>query len=194
MQGSDVNRRPPPSSPACPQDSAAIPARWSRRTLLAGLAATASLMAANLRPAAAQQSTPPTGSASPTPVGPARTVLLPRQAMLSLAEVQEIIPAITSETRTSLNLTAMGSPAANCAVTYATPDATQQLVLSVDQYGSADEASGAFQEGVQATQGVPGVTMEAVPALGDGGVIGVVSLGGETHVGGAAASVDRGQS
>jgi hypothetical protein len=71
-------------------------------------------------------------------------------------------------------------------VTFATADGAHRVVLSVDRYESADDASTAFQDAFRASQEVPGVTAEAVADLGEAALIGVVTQGDETHVGGGA--------
>jgi hypothetical protein len=71
-------------------------------------------------------------------------------------------------------------------VTFATADGAQRVVLSVDQYRGADDAARAFEEAFQASQAVPGTTAEAVSELGEAALIGVVTQGDETHVGGGA--------
>jgi hypothetical protein len=100
--------------------------------------------------------------------------------------VQEVVPDITAETATGENATAVGHPIANRAVTFATADGAQRVVLSMDRYESADDASTAFQDAFRASQEVPGVTAEAVSDLGEAALIGVVTQGDETHVGGGA--------
>jgi hypothetical protein len=157
--------------------------RLPRRTVLASLIATAAVTAAGTQYIRAQDSTPATGDASATPTGAA---LLPRDIILLLAAVQEIVPEIASETATGENATAVGNPIANRAVTFATADGAHRVVLSVDQYRSADDASTAFQDAFRASQEVPGVEAEAVSDLGEAALIGVITQGDETHVGGGA--------
>jgi hypothetical protein len=113
--------------------------------------------------------------------------LLPRDEIISLSTVKEILPEMTQETATGPNQTVVGNPTANRAVTYASADGSQRAVISVDHYKSSEEASSAYQEASQMSQEVPGVTgSETVPDLGDGAFIGVVTQGDETHVGGGA--------
>ena len=160
--------------------------RLPRRTVLASLVATAVLAEGSTAPIRAQVSTPATGSASATPAEPSRSALLPRDVILPLAAVQEIVPEVAAETATGENATAVGTPSANRAVTFATADGAQRVVVSVDRYESADDASRAFQDAFRASQEVPGVTAEAVSDLGEAALIGVVTQGEETHVGGGA--------
>lgn len=157
--------------------------RLPRRTVLASVIATVALATAGMRHSRAQDATPATGSASATPAGAA---LLPRDIILPLSAVQEMVPEIAEETATGENPTVVGHPAGNRAVTFATADGAQRIVLSVDQYRTADQAASAFQDAFQASQEVPGVEAEAVSNLGEAALIGVVTQGDETHVGGGA--------
>lgn len=157
--------------------------RLPRRTVLASLIATAALATASPRLTRAQDSTPAAGDTSATP---AKAALLPREVILPLAAVQEIVPEIAGETATGENLTVVGSPIANRAVTFATADGEHRVVLSVDQYASATDAATAFDDAFQASKEVPGVEAEAVDDLGEAALIGIITLGGETHVGGGA--------
>ncbi|MDQ2654391.1 MAG: hypothetical protein M3Z20_15275 [Chloroflexota bacterium] len=155
----------------------------SRRTVVASLLATTALVFADLRQLHAQASTPPSGSVEVTPESAA---LLPRDVILTVEAVQEVIPEIAGEIATGPNATVMGTPVANRAVLFATADGAHRIVLSVDEYRSADDASRYFNEALEASRDVPGVTTEAVPDLGDAALIGVVTQGDETHVGGGA--------
>src|SRR5215212_458038 len=159
--------------------------RLPRRTVLASLTV-AVVLAASKKQIRAQGSTPATGSASATPEEPSRGALLPRDVILPLSAVQEVMPEIATETATGENAGTLGHPIATRSVTYAAEDGKRRLVLSVDQHPSADDASAAFQDAVAKSREVPGVTGEAVPALGAAAFIGVVTQGDETHVGGGA--------
>jgi hypothetical protein len=134
----------------------------------------------------AQSGTSEAGTVGATPEAQQHGDLLPRDAVLSLAEVQEILPDIADETATEANATAVGSPTATRSVTFATTDGKQHVVLSVDTYESAADAAASFQEAVKLSREVPGVKGEEVPDLGSGAFIGVVTEGDETHVGGGA--------
>lgn len=160
--------------------------RWPRRTVLVSLAGTAALALAGGTRVRAQSGTPETGATGATPGAEVHGELLPRDVVLSLAGVQEVLPDIASETATGDNATAVGSPEATRAVTFATADGQQHVVLSVDHYESAADASATFQEAVEMSRDVPGVKGEEVPDLGDGAFIGIVTQGDETHVGGGA--------
>jgi hypothetical protein len=157
--------------------------RLPRRTILASLVATAVFAEASTKQIRAQDSTPASGSANATPAGGA---LLPREVILPLSVVQEVVSEITTETATGENATLVGNPTGNRMVTFATADGAQRVVLSVDQYRSADDAARAFEEAFRASQEVPGTTSEAVSDLGEAALIGVVTQGDETHVGGGA--------
>lgn len=149
-------------------------ARLNRRRMLVNLVALAALSQEDVQITRAQDATPAGAS------------LLPREVILPLAAVQEILPEMAMEAATGENATAMGTPTANRSVTYATEDGEHRVVLSVDQYNSAEDATAAFEEAFRMSQEVPGVTTEAVDGLGEGALIGIVTQGEETHVGGGA--------
>jgi hypothetical protein len=146
--------------------------------MVTGLIATAALVIPGARRVHAQVATP---AASPP-----SAALLPRDVILPLEAVQEVVPEMTSETATGENATAVGNPTGTRAVTFATADGDQRVVLSVDRYRSSGDASTAFEEAFRASQEVPGVEAEAVSDLGEAALIGVVTQGDETHVGGGA--------
>jgi hypothetical protein len=112
--------------------------------------------------------------------------LLPRDIILPLAAVQEIMPEIAAEIATGENATTVGNPAGTRVVTFATADGAHLVVLSVDQYRGADDASSAFQEALRITQEVPGIKAEAVADLGDAALIGIATQGDVTNIGGGA--------
>src|SRR4051812_45153724 len=152
--------------------------RWPRRTMLTSTVATAALAIPGVTRVSAQDATP---AASPP-----SAVLLPRDVILPLDAVQEVVPGLATETATGENVSALGAPVATRSVTFSTEDGQQRLVLSVDRYQSAATASAAFQEGAEMSREVPGVEGEAVPDLGEAAFIGVVTQGDETHVSGGA--------
>src|SRR4051812_16076912 len=160
--------------------------RWPRRTVMGSLAGTAAFALLGGARVRAQSGTPDTGVADATPGTQGHAGLLPRDVVLSLAELQEVLPDIDSETATGDNATAVGSPEGTRAVTFDTAGGNQHVVHSVDQYDSATDASATFQEAAEMSRDVPGVEGENVPDLGDGAFIGVVTQGDETHVGGGA--------
>jgi hypothetical protein len=155
---------------------------WSRRAVLARLAAVP-LALAPVRRRQGQAAAPTPAAATATPVGVA---LLPRDVILALRAVQSIMPGLTRETASDANATAVGDPIGSRAVTFATADGARRVVLSVDRYRNAADAATAFQDAVRASQAVPGVAATPVPDLGDGALIGIVTQGDETHVGGGA--------
>src|SRR5262245_31277338 len=157
--------------------------RWPRRTVMVSLAGTAAVAFLGGKQVRAQSGTPEAGAASATP---GAHQLLPRDVVLSLTEVQQVLPEMAEELATGDNLTAVGAPEATRAVTFATADGKQHVVLSVDQYESATVASATFQDAMEMSRDVPGVEGESVSGLGDGAFIGVVTQGDETHVGGGA--------
>lgn len=157
--------------------------RLSRRSALVGAIAATALVVGSARQVGAQTPTPETDSQRGTPEASA---LLPRAVILSVEAVQEVVPEIAEEVDTGPNTTVVGTPIANRAVTYATADGAHRVVLSVDQYATAADAKQSFDEAFEASQEVPGVTTEAVSDLGEAALIGVVTQGDETHVGGGA--------
>ena len=112
--------------------------------------------------------------------------LLPRNAVLTLSEVKELLPEMSQETATGEDETALGNPTGTRSVTYAADDGSQRVVISVAQYQSSDDASSAFQEAVQGSLEAPGGEGETVSDLGEKAFIGTSAKGNETHVGGGA--------
>jgi hypothetical protein len=159
--------------------------RLPRRTVLANVLAAAVLARAGATPSRAQEASP-TASSAATPTGPSHAALLPREVILPLNEVQEVLPEMEVETATGENAGAIGDPVATRSVTYATEDGELRLVLSMDRHRSATDASAAFAEAAAQSEVVPGVDGEAVPDLGEEGFVGVVTQGDETHFGGGA--------
>ena len=111
---------------------------------------------------------------------------LPRNVILTLSEVREVLPEMTQETATGEDESALGNPTGTRSVTYATDDSSQRVVISVAHYQSSDDASSAFQEAVQGSLEAPGGEGETVSDLGEKAFIGTSARGGETHVGGGA--------
>ena len=175
-------RRAQPFTPL----SHALHQRPSRRTLVTGLFALTTLLPAGARLTLAQTSTPASRSAGDSPEQGDVPQPLPRDAVLTVAAVQAVIPEISYEAETGPNVTVMGTPVANRAVTFSSADDRQRIVLSVDQYGSADDARRAFDEAALASSQVPGVEVDSVSGLGEKALIGVATQGNETHVGGGA--------
>jgi hypothetical protein len=112
--------------------------------------------------------------------------LLPRNIVLTLSEVKEVLPEMSQETTTGEDETALGNPTGTRSVTYAADDGSQRVVISVAQYQSSDDASSAFQEAVQGSLEAPGGEGETVSDLGEKAFIGTSAQGNETHVGGGA--------
>src|SRR5262245_16141108 len=129
--------------------------------------------------------------ASRTPSLPSSGAVLPRDLIIALSTVQEVLPEMSRETATGRDETAVGSPTGTRSVTYATEDRSQRVVISVDQYASSAVASAAYQQAYDASQEVPGTKGESVPDLGQRAFIGVATQGSETHVGGGALYDDR---
>jgi hypothetical protein len=115
------------------------------------------------------------------------STLLPRNVVLTLGEVKEVLPEITKETATGEDESALGNTTGTRSVTYATDDSSsQRVVISVAHYQISDDASSAFQEAVQGSLEAPGGEGETVSDLGEEAFIGTSAQGGETHVGGGA--------
>jgi hypothetical protein len=114
------------------------------------------------------------------------STLLPRNVVLTLSEVKEVLPEMSQETATGEDETALGNPTGTRSVTYATDDGSQRVVISVAQYQSSEDASSTFQEAVQGSLEAPGGAAESVSGLGEEALIGTSARGDETHVGGGA--------
>jgi hypothetical protein len=114
------------------------------------------------------------------------STLLPRNVVLTLSEVKQILPEMTQETATGEDDTALGNPTGTRSATYATEDSTQRVVISVARYQSSEDASSTFQEAVQGSLEAPGGEGETVSDLGEKAFIGTSAQGNETHVGGGA--------
>ncbi len=111
---------------------------------------------------------------------------LPRDVVIPLSEVKEVLPEMSQETATGVDETALGNPTGTRSVTYATDDGSQRVVISVAQYPSSEDASSTFQQAVQGSLEAPGGAGEIVSGLGEEALIGTSAQGGETHVGGGA--------
>ena len=126
-----------------------------------------------------ETSTAPTGE-------PTGGSTLPRDVVLTLSEVKEVLPKMSQETATGEDETALGNPSGTRSVTYATDDGSQRVVTSVAQYQSSEGASSVFQEAVEGSLEAPGGEGETVSGLGEKAFIGTSAQGDETHVGGGA--------
>jgi hypothetical protein len=129
------------------------------------------------------------GCGSPAAKVPSMTShgsVLPRDLIILLSTVQEVLPEMSRETATGQDETAVGNVTGTRSVTYATADGSQRVVISVDQYPSPQDSSSAYQQAIQASQEVPGAKGEPVSDLGQRAFIGVATQGNETHVGGGA--------
>ena len=129
--------------------------------------------------------------ASKVPNKASRGSVLPRDLIIPLSTVKEVLPELSRETATGPDETAVGDPAGTRSVTYATADGSQRVVISVDQYPSPQDAESAYQQAFQLSQEVPGAKGEPVADLGQRAFIGVATQGNETHVGGGALYGDR---
>jgi hypothetical protein len=125
-------------------------------------------------------------NSEPTSETSSGSTLLPRNVVLTLSEVKEVLPEMSQETATGEDETALGNPTGTRSVTYATDDGSQRLVISVAQYQSSEEASSVYQEAVQGSLEAPGGAGESVSGLGEEAFIGTSAQGDETHVGGGA--------
>jgi hypothetical protein len=111
---------------------------------------------------------------------------LPRDIIIPLDQVKELLPEMSQETATGEDETALGNPTGTRSVTYATDDGSQRVVISVAQYQSSEDASSTYQEAVQGSLEAPGGAAESVSGLGEEALIGTSARGDETHVGGGA--------
>jgi hypothetical protein len=111
---------------------------------------------------------------------------LPRDVVLTLSEVKEVLAEMSQEAATGEDETALGNPTGTRSVTYATDDSSQRVVISVAQYQSPEDASSTYQEAVQGSPDAPGGAGESVSGLGEAAFIGTSAQGDETHVGGGA--------
>ncbi|MFO0994158.1 MAG: hypothetical protein U1E67_19760 [Hyphomicrobiales bacterium] len=116
-------------------------------------------------------------------VAVAATALLPRDTVVPLSEVTKYFPDVTTEAGTGLNETQIGSPAASLSVVFTSADGTKKVTLSVDQYGSADEATAAFNTAVEGSKDAPGFKPSDVPSLGQAAFAGTSQVGDEKHFG-----------
>src|SRR5262245_58373007 len=96
------------------------------------------------------------GHASNAPSMTSHGSVLPRDLIIPLRTVKEVLPEMSRETATGQDETAVGNPTGTRSVTYATADGSQRVVISVDQYRSPQDASSAYQQAFQASQEVPG--------------------------------------
>jgi hypothetical protein len=178
----------PPASPAAEADTRLR----ARRGLAAYLAVLAPLSAVFEAPSivtvlAFALATCGCGSdASKVPSRTSDGSVLPRDRIIPLSTLQELLPEMNREIATGQDDTAVGHPTGTRSVTYATADGSQRVVISVDQYQSPQGASSAYRQAFQASQEVPGARGEAVPDLGQRAFVGVATQGNETHVGGGA--------
>lgn len=120
-----------------------------------------------------------------------RSVALPRSVIVPLSVVQAVLPEMTQETATGENPTAIGQPTGTRSVTYATANGSQRVVISVDRYPSEEEALSAYDEAVRKSEDVPGASGAPASGLGRKAFIGVVTQGGESHVGGGSLYGER---
>jgi hypothetical protein len=112
--------------------------------------------------------------------------VLRRNLIIPLTIVKNVLPEMSREIATGRDETAVGKPTGTRSVTYATADGSQRLVVSIDHYPTAEDASTAYQRAFQMSQKVPGAKGELVSNLGQRAFIGVATQGKETHVGGGA--------
>ena len=111
---------------------------------------------------------------------------LPRNVVLTLNEVKQILPEMSQETATGQDETALGTPRDSRSVTYATADGARRVVISVAQYPSAQDASSAYTAAIQGSLDAPGGAGGAIANVGEQAFIGSSALGDESHVGGGA--------
>ncbi len=114
------------------------------------------------------------------------STLLPRNVVLTLSEVKQVLPEMSQESAMGEDETALGNPTGTRSATYATDDGAQRVVISVAQYQNPEDASSTFQEAVRGSLEAPGGEGETVSDLGEKAFIGTSARGNETHVGGGA--------
>ncbi len=114
------------------------------------------------------------------------STLLPRNVVLTLSEVKQVLPEMSQESAMGEDETALGNPTGTRSATYATDDGAQRVVISVAQYQNSEDASSTFQEAVRGSLEAPGGEGETVSDLGEKAFIGTSARGNETHVGGGA--------
>jgi hypothetical protein len=158
------------------RDRSSVGSRLGRHVTLSIAAVVALLLPACGGGGDSSESTSETASSS----------TLPRDVVLTLSEVKEVLPEMSQETATGEDETALGNPTGTRSVTYATGDGSQRVVISVAQYQSSEDASSTYQTAVQGSLQAPGGTGETVSDLGEEAFIGTSAQGDETHVGGGA--------
>lgn len=135
---------------------------------------------------ASESSSKTSGESSSSEPSSSSATLLPRDVIISLSTVKEVLPEMSQETATGQDETALGKPTGSRSVTYASADGSQRVVISVAQYPSSQDASSTYQEAVQGSQEAPGGEGQTVSDVGEKAFIGSSAQGGETHVGGGA--------
>jgi hypothetical protein len=108
---------------------------------------------------------------------------LSRNVIVPLSDVIRLFPDIVREASTGANATATGKPKATRMVIYESGDGSRKVTITVDQYGSAGEASSAYKQAVQKSRSVPGFKPVRVPRLGQQAFAGTTTMEGETHIG-----------
>ncbi len=109
--------------------------------------------------------------------------MLPREVVVPISTVNRFFPEVTHEPSAGQNLTAVANPRATRSVIYANSDSSKKVMVTVDEYATASDASSAYHEAVVKSKALPG--FKAIPAdnLGQNAFIGTVTQGGETHIG-----------
>ncbi|MEU6282034.1 hypothetical protein [Streptomyces sp. NPDC047028] len=128
----------------------------------------------------------PAQALTPSPVVVAQQspgASLPTNVTLSLKSVGRFFPEVTRVVSVGPDRTAVGMPTATVAVVYADPTGTRKVTISVDLYRTAPVAATAFQQAAKASRAVPGFTPLTTPRIGTATTGGIVTMGGETHIG-----------
>jgi hypothetical protein len=97
--------------------------------------------------------------------------------------VDSFFPQVSRVVSTGPNETGLGRPQATIAVIYGNGDSSVKVTISVDEYRSAEDASSAYQQALQASEQVPGFHLIPAPNIGQQAFAGTVTMGGETHIG-----------
>lgn len=114
--------------------------------------------------------------------GPA-VQLLARDTVVSVSAVTKHLPGVTEEASTGPNETSVGKPIASRAVVFTSPGGKKKVTLSVDQYGTPEDAAAAYKTAVEGSKAAPGFNPAAAPNLGEEAFAGTSQVGAEMHFG-----------
>jgi hypothetical protein len=109
--------------------------------------------------------------------------LLPRESVVPMSTVTAYFPDVTEQAKATTNETTVGNASGSISVVFTDVDGTKKVTLSVDEYASADDAAGAFQTAVRASEAAPGFKLASAPNLGQEAFAGSSKVGAEMHFG-----------